>query len=306
MLRLLLLLAVLLLSQNLKLSEAKESLPLETCDKLAIEIASLQEELLKTLPSDRDLIDLSNATSKEVEKLKHTIFSFKEKKRTFVHSCFRNYALPFEELEKAQPQKFYFLIGETFYTKPGFMGIGRDFAFYGFTDLFFYLKKYTNLDLRFIVYPAYNYEQYNKKLQKFRKKMFFSEDLKANFCMKIGENFVIINESLAENPSITIACPSFRLEKEHSLPVRNFLLKFPDQEIVTEEMESKSVIAFLFTGKYTFQRVRNVIKYNNQFLPLVHNAHGPVLPLNLLEKPEELISWLRRELSLRGLWSEKK
>ncbi|MDW8136759.1 MAG: hypothetical protein RMI74_08220 [Thermodesulfobacterium sp.] len=306
MFKLIILIIVLLLSQDIKFSKAMEILPLETCDKIATEIAGLQEALIKVLPEDRELIDLSNATYEEIERIKYLIFTLTEKKKVFLPSCYKNYALPLEELEKAPPHKFYFIIGETFYTKPGLLGIGRDYTFFSFPNLFFYLKKYTNLDLRFIVYPAYNYEQYNKKLQKFRKKMFFGEDLKANFCMKVGDNLVLVKEKISKKKSITITCPSFRLEKEHSLPEKNFLLKFPEKEIFSEDIEGKSVFTLLFTGKYSYHHTKNTIKYNNQTLPLMNSAHGLVLPLEISDNPEELITWLKRELSLRNLWSEKK
>lgn len=289
--------------QNSWISSAlAEKLPKSTCDRTSMEIASLFEYFASLNATKEGLVDLTNSTPEEIFLIKDNYIKLMNLSNDFFTKCTQQYTLTYGDLEKAPSGRFYFIVKESFYNPFSIFGSGPNI--YSIPSLFFYLTKYSSLDQRILLYSASNYEVFEKKRRNFHKKILIGEDFKANFCLIVDDPY---HQSviLGEGP-LKITCPSMKLEKSFTLPIKSLKIIFPEREIVTEKRESKSVLNILFTGKYTEEYSFLAVKHNNETIRLKDSPFGPVLNITIIAKPEEVLTWLKKELSPRGFWVERK
>ncbi|PMP61115.1 MAG: hypothetical protein C0197_06230, partial [Caldimicrobium thiodismutans] len=155
-----------------------KTLSFEECEKIVAKIATAQENLRKFIRERNFKVDLVNATVEERNYFYQNLKNLIVEEKNFRQMCIVHYGVRVDELEKLPKNKVVIFYDSTYYK-----GVfSKDVNPPRFPPFFFDYRYFDKLDLRYLIIPTRNSEDYYKKLSQFKKKYLSGYEVKELFC----------------------------------------------------------------------------------------------------------------------------
>ncbi|MGC8872258.1 MAG: hypothetical protein ACP5QC_05210, partial [Caldimicrobium sp.] len=196
-----------------------KTLSFEECEKIVAKIATAQENLRKFIRERNFKVDLVNATVEERNYFYQNLKNLIVEEKNFRQMCIVHYGVRVDELEKLPKNKVVIFYGSTYYK-----GVFSKDVYPRFPPFFFDYRYFDKLDLRYLIIPTRNSEDYYKKLSQFKKKYLSGYEVKELFCY-IEHVFDFTNKIYK------VSCPKFYIEKEFSFPNIPIKINLPPEHI---------------------------------------------------------------------------